>query len=799
MIPPLRARARFLSLAPALLLLRAMVAAQPVDFPNAGFEDDLASWFADHNDQALGLSQARPDAARSGSRGLRVAQKEGMAGSWLQSSRLSVVAGQAYRLEFWARAIEPSAIGVWVQFFDEDRRQVKSVGGGEVAIQLQPAPSDWTAYRLDFRVPPGAAWVTLAVHGHNKRAVLSDFDDFAVTRIEASAAAPPRIDHPLVPDPARVREIAASLPEVPRGVGPSIDDRAAWSPLIADVAQREKIIARAVRFMAIPTPEVTDEAYRASVESGDRKVDQSVDLRRFRLVTFVIAEGMENQGRFLPLIEKEIAAICGETSWILSGHVKFTFGRNDLGTAMTAWNLAAADTMLGERIPPHIRRLIRTRVKERVWDHYLAVLRGRAKPEWWSIDPNNWNSVVHGGIVASALALLESREERAEIVAGAELGIRFYLKAFPSDGYSPEGMGYWNYGFGHYVLLAETVFAGTGGRINLYSEASRLVAQFPRRFAIQPGVYPAYGDALFLVPPSRWLEHVVDRRYGLDAGASPATELDPMYGALVYAYAINLAFDPRAAPLAASGGAVFHGHRLRDWFAQSQVYVGRPPEGAEGLGVSFKGGDNGVSHGHNDLGVFVVVSNGHPVIADPGVAAYNARTFGPDRYGHQALNSYGHSVPVVAGRLQERGGQYASVMKSENFSDEADTVVLDLTRAYPVPSLLELTRRYDYVRADGGSLTITDRAVFAEPQTFGTALVTYGEAHEEKPGVWLVTFKGQTLRAEISTANNLPFTVTDEVLRDEARFGKIRRLGINLDAPSAEAGIEIKIRPAAGP
>lgn len=614
-----------------------------------------------------------------------------------------------------------------------------------------------------------------------------------------AASSTPKIDHPLVPDPARVSEIAASLPETPRGIGPAITDRAAWSPIAADVVQREKTIARAVRFTGVPTPAVTDEAYRASVESGDRQIDQSVDLRRFRLVTFVIAEGMENQGRFLPFIENEIAAICGETSWILSGHVKFTNGRNDLGTAMTAWSLAAADTLLGDRLAGHIRRLIRIRVKERVWDHYLAVVRGQAPPEWWGTDPNNWNTVVHGGIVSSALALLDSREERAEIVAGAEIGIRFYLNGFPADGYSPEGMGYWKYGFGHYMLLAETVFAATGGRVNLYTEGSRLVAQFPRRFAIEPGVYPAYGDALFLVPPSRWLDHIIDRRYGLGGGTAPATELDPMYGSFLYAYGVNLAFDPQAAPLAGSGGPVLRGHRLRDWFAQSQVYVGRPPEGVDGLGVSFKGGNNGVSHGHNDLGVFVVVSHGQPVIADPGLTAYNARTFGPDRYQHQALNSYGHSVPVVAGRLQERGGQYASVVKSENFTDDADTVVLDLSRGYPVPSLGELTRRYDYVRTDGGSLTVTDRATFAEPQTFGTALVTYGEAREEKPGVWLVSFNGQTLRAEISTANNLPFTVTDEVLRDESRFGKIRRLGVNLNAPAAEAGITIKIRPAFAP
>ena len=79
------------------------------------------------------------------------------------------------------------------------------------------------------------------------------------------------------------------------------------------------------------------------------------------------------------------------------------------------------------------------------------------------IEPNKRLSaaVVHGGIVGAALALNDSVEERAEIIAAAELGTQFYIKGFPADGYSPEGMGYWKYGFGHYALLAEAVLTAT--------------------------------------------------------------------------------------------------------------------------------------------------------------------------------------------------------------------------------------------------------------------------------------------------------------------------------------------------
>ncbi|MDR1281099.1 MAG: heparinase II/III family protein [Opitutaceae bacterium] len=780
-----------------LLACARLAASEPVPFPNAGFEDGLQSWVQDENDRTHGLSRITPDAARTGAAGLRVTQRGDTPGSWLQSARLPVSGDNAYRLEFWARVVEQSGIGVWIQFYDENRRTIKPPDGG-VTVLLKPAPADWTRYESVLTTPAGAAWLTVAVHGYNRRAVLADFDNFSLTPVDASAApAAKPAANALVPEPARVREIAALLPVEPRGLGPLLDDRAVWNALGADADFREKTLARAARFANEPTPEITRQAYDASVQSGDRKIDKVTDRRRFRLVTLVLAEGMENRGRFLPPIEKEINAICSEPSWILSGHVRFTFGRNDLGTAMTAWNLVTADTLLGGRLAPETRRLVRDLVRERVLSHYLAVLRGEKKPEWWAIDPNNWNSVVHGGVVASALAFLESREDRAAIVAAAETGTRFYIGGFPADGYSPEGMGYWKYGFGHYVLLAETVLAATGGEINFYDRDNiRLVAQFPRRFEIASGVYPAYGDAMFLESRSEWLFHIIDRRYGLDDGAPRVMTPDPMYSAFLYFYGINLAFDSSSPPLAARDAAVIRGHRLRDWFGQSQIYVGRPAaDNRPVLAVSFKGGNNGVSHSHTDLGTFVAVSNGKSVLVDPGVTVYTARTFGPDRYVHAAINSLGHSVPLVAGQLQKPGPQHAAAIKEQAFTDAADTVTLDLARGYDVPALKELTRRFDYERAGRGVLTVTDRVSFTSPRAFGTALATYGQAREGSPGVWIVSHEGESLRVEITTSGGLSFTVTDRVLEDEARFGKVRRLGIDLDAPAAEAAITLKITP----
>ena len=778
-----------------------------VSIPNAGFEEGAQSWVSSAEDKAANLSTVTAEAAHTGKAGLRVNQPDGGPGSWFQSTRTPVDAGGRYRVAFWARTLKTSGIGVWVQFFDDDRKEVKAPA--TIAAQVPQDSPEWSQVGIDVQVPAGATSLTLSVHCYSKRPTLADFDDFTVTSIEAgaansataptaSAAAPASgkiTPNALTPSAARVKEIASYLPAKPRGLGPTLADRAIWDALKADADLSTKTVARATRFLNEPTPEITAEAYQASVKSGDRKIDNVTSQRRFRLVNFVIAEGIENQGRFIPAIEKEVAAICAESSWILSAHVQFSNGRNDLGTAMTAWNLAAVDTMLGDKLSPGLRQTIRDRVRERLLVHYLAELRGETKPEWWSLDGNNWNAVVHGGIVGAALALDDSVQERAEIVAAAELGTQFYIKGFPADGYSPEGMGYWKYGFGHYVLLSEAVLAATKGKVNFYDRDNiRLVAQFPRRFDLGGGVYPAYGDALLAEVPSAWLYHIIDHRYGLNDGAPRSFAPDPTYSAFLYSYGAILSFDSKAAPVTGKSSVSLTDHSLRDWFEQSQVYVGRSSGAAGALSFSFKGNHNGVSHGHNDVGTFVVARGGVPVITDPGVPPYNNRTMvGPNVFDYQIKSSYGHAVPVVAGQLQKHGAAYASVVTDKKFTDTVDSVTLDLSRAYALPAVKELTRRYDYSRVAKGGLIITDRVAFTSPQVFGTALSTYGEAREEKPGVWLITYKGQSVRAEIAVSGNQAFTVTDEVLKDESREGKVRRLGINLDAPTSEATVTIKI------
>ena len=83
---------------------------------------------------------------------------------------------------------------------------------------------------------------------------------------------------------------------------------------------------------------------------------------------------------------------------------------------------------------------------------------------WWLTTTNNWNAVCLAGVTIAATAMIDDRHERAFYLAAAEKYIRNFLDGFTADGYCSEGLGYWNYGFGHFLLLAESLSSGDRGK-----------------------------------------------------------------------------------------------------------------------------------------------------------------------------------------------------------------------------------------------------------------------------------------------------------------------------------------------
>ncbi len=87
-------------------------------------------------------------------------------------------------------------------------------------------------------------------------------------------------------------------------------------------------------------------------------------------------------------------------------------------------------------------------------------------------------------------------------------------------------------------------------------------------------------------------------------------------------------------------------------------------------------------------------------------------------------------------------------------------MVLDISSAYAVPSLKRLERTFVYERQPSPALTVTDRVEFESPQSFETALVTWGEWKQAGREL-VVSDEGSSVRVQIDTGG-VEFTVTVE-------------------------------------
>ncbi|MEN6577783.1 MAG: heparinase II/III family protein, partial [Phycisphaerales bacterium] len=213
------------------------------------------------------------------------------------------------------------------------------------------------------------------------------------------------------------------------------------------------------------------------------------------------------------------------------------------------------------------------------------------------------------------------------------------------------------------------------------------------------------------------------------------------------------------------------------------------------LAAAIIGNNNGVAHNHNDVGSYIVVVDDRALIEDPGSEVYTARTFSPRRYESNVLNSFGHSVPLVAGKMQEEGAQAKAITLRTDFADAQDTLVFDIRSAYAMPQLQTLTRTYVFSRRGKGSVAVTDEVGFSEPATFETALMTLSQWRQIDPRTLRIEDEGKTIDVQIDTGG-VDFRIVSTEINEQVHTKRLPvRLGIQLEPAVRQAVVTFRITP----
>ncbi|MBN2295724.1 MAG: heparinase II/III family protein [Pirellulales bacterium] len=621
-------------------------------------------------------------------------------------------------------------------------------------------------------------------------------------------------------DPALIEKWSELVPVEPLGLGRPIGDRDAWEDVKKRLPKLKDYVTHAEKLIGNPIPRVTDDLYLEFSRNGNRRRYEKVMIEksRNRITTLTIAECQENKGRFLPEIERIVRAVCKQKSWVLPAHdrdltnFKGTRITIDLFSSEIGLQLATLSYWLGDRLSPEIRKSINTELERRIFKPFEGAVEHNKPRLWWLHCTNNWNAVCLANVAGAAATSIDSPQRRAFFMAAAEQHIRHFLSGFTPDGYCSEGLAYWGYGFGHFALLAEILSQQSGGKVVLWDTGTpneqaklRRIARFPQRMEVMPDIYPAFADCDITTRPQQYLMNYLDRRLGFGWNRHTDTlfTLDQpirnvqIFGAFVF---------PNSATSRPPAKTEADKLSSREWFENAGVLICRPGEEAQDhckMGVAIKGGHNAEHHNHNDVGTFIVAVGNKVPLIDPGREDYTRRTFSSKRYASGVLNSWGHPVPRVAGKLQRKGRKAAANVLSKKFGDRTDTITFDISRAYDVKPLKRLERTFEYTRKAAGSLEVTDVVEFDSPQSFGTALITFDKWEQIEPksktpsnSITLRVGSGSeavdvVIECMESTFDIHPKTIDEDLTCKK----KPTRLGIDFTKPVKQATVRTTIRP----
>jgi hypothetical protein len=545
---------------------------------------------------------------------------------------------------------------------------------------------------------------------------------------------------------------------------PPASDRIAWeraatSPVAAEV------IALADKALSSETPYVGVRDWEHWWATGERlSAEKRHNQRRYRMVRMALAAALAGNDRYVPGIEREIAAMLDEPTWVHCAH-DFDYRDTrvldpeipsiDLFSAMTCQAMAETDEIVGEKLDPALRSRMLALVRKRGVEFFLA--RNDYRWETGKVSPN-WLAVCAGGIAMAALHLERDKATLDAVLVKTRRCFDRYFATFPHDGGCLEGLGYWEKSMAYVAMLGDMLERlRPGGWSPLNDPKVIAIAGFPARVALAPGLYPAFSDTGVTRQPQAALLHYLARRlnqpelFALDR-ISPT---ERRYTTRPTGEQIRDLFwhlpaknDRTLAPV--------------DWLPQTEWFVARHPAGR--LAVAIKGGSNDEPHNQNDVGSFVIALDGETPVAELGAPAYHRDYFTKEkRYTYLAARSGGHSVPLVNGVEQAAGAAHRTASTARLSDPGAEGVRFDLTPAYPAEARLErLIRTLEFSTGGDGLVRLTDRAVFAGgPGELASTVVSHGEIVFSEHGKAIITIGGARLALAFD-----PMLIAPRVLED---------------------------------
>ena len=478
----------------------------------------------------------------------------------------------------------------------------------------------------------------------------------------------------------------------------------------------------------IPTTKFSH--FRLFKDVGDRATYQKTFfIRQHRLFTLIFLNLLYPEREdYLTLLQDTIFEVCDQYVWALPAHMPSIDVNNntelDLDATTMSMALAVTKYLLGERLHPLINARIDAEIDRRLVKPLLA-------QRWhWEFRANNWTTVCAG---ASGCALMLNRPDVFELLKDRlNRCMQEYVDGYKDDGVCVEGPGYWSYGFGYYMEYADMLYDYTNGREDLlHSEKLNNIATFLQKLFLDEKVPVSFGDAGMGISMSLGYMYKLKTIYGDIIEFPPRSNF--IHDIHYFPFMLNefLCYDKSFTNVKLSKEATYY---MKDeaWLVQ------RKPA----YGFAARGGWNGDSHNHNDVGSFIFSKDNRQVLCDIGLRPYTRQYFEHEiRYTFLEASSRGHNCPIINGEYQKNIPGARSVSTYEN-----GVLKIDFANIYGIDALKKLVRTY---KTYDTSVEITDEFIIEGEGSFTERLIAV-----KKPEITdgKITVDGVTIRFDSTKA-----------------------------------------------
>lgn len=494
------------------------------------------------------------------------------------------------------------------------------------------------------------------------------------------------------------------------------------------LAMRHDYIHLGEEYISKSWRSIPDSVFAEFRATGNRtNYEDSCFSRRRQFACLVMAEIMEHSGRFMPDICSGLHYFLEQERWWgIPAHYPLSspdaaVQTVDLFNAETSSMLAWTVYMLGPEVDNRERGLS-GRVLADIERRFLRPT--LTEKQGWMNNANNWNTWITSNFLESALICLPSSSPLlGKALATGAACMSLFLNGYPDDGGCEEGVGYWDRAgasFFESLWMLEAAAPSLLPAVSRYALAPAdkqkvaAMGSFITMMHMGGLSFVNFSDAQvhnvpninILFPYGAWLASVDG---GLKQCDNAAVGMSMMQFAAYVAQDYDY-FEKPSTLFLQSGNWPTLGRELTllsmlpslrhtqaaqphtsdAYLANSQIMVASSaPSAADGSSwiVAVKGGTNGESHNHNDVGSFIVCRNvggkAQPVVIDLGRDTYTSQTFGSRRYEMMNNRSLYHNVPLINGFEQHDGREYGASGVSHVANDSASVFTLNIAGAYP--------------------------------------------------------------------------------------------------------------------